>query len=97
LYKTCLDAPLKKYVYLMVKAALFDGFMIVVIYFLTGNITIFLVVSALFAYSWELYSLKKDKWEYAKTMPKILGAGITPTVQLALTGLASLYIMQVYY
>ncbi|MDO8529813.1 MAG: hypothetical protein Q7S10_00155 [bacterium] len=106
LYETCLKAPLKKYIYLILKAALFDGMVIVLIYFDTYlifknqnpfsdayQVMIFIVSSLLFAYIWEIYSLKKGKWEYSASMPIVLGVGVTPLVQLSLTGLASIYIV----
>jgi len=102
LYKTCLEAPLKKYVYLMLKASAFDGLAIAIIYFFTFSVftsyqlLIFIIASLVFAYIWEIYSLKKRKWEYANSMPKILGVGVTPLVQLAVTGLLSLYILSLY-
>ncbi len=99
LYKTCLEAPLKKYIYLILKAAIFDGFVISILYFLTFlvfnsyQLIIFLVASLIFAYIWEIYSLKAGKWEYSKKMPLIFGVGVTPFLQLALTGFLSTYIV----
>ncbi len=94
LYKTCHEATLPRYIYLILKAALFDGFVIALIYFATkGNMILFAICSVLFAAFWEIYSLKKGKWEYSASMPKILGVGITPLLQLVTTGIASLYIV----
>lgn len=106
LYETCLKAPLKKYIYLILKGALFDGVAIAVIYFGTYvafkspnpfdniyQIIVFGLISFIFAYMWEVYSLKKKKWAYASGMPMILGVGVTPLLQLALTGLLSIYIV----
>lgn len=98
LYKTCIEAKIKKYIYLILKAALFDGFAISTIYFTSilisqkYKILLFLILSLIFAYIWEIYSLKKGKWEYMPAMPKVLGVGITPVVQLSFTGLISIYI-----
>ena len=105
LYKTCLEAPLPKYVYLMLKAAIFDGFSITALYFTTflifksqnpflnyPQLIAFVATALLFAYGWEAYSLQKKKWQYADTMPILFGVGVTPLVQLALTGVYSLYI-----
>ncbi len=106
LYITCLKAPLKKYQYLILKGAVFDGIIIVVIYYATvlvfknyaifqnvWQVILFSLINLFFAYGWEIYSLKKKKWGYAKTMPTILGAGVTPTIQLTVTGLLSLYMV----
>ena len=99
LYKTCHEAKLPKYVYLMLKGAIFDGFSIAIIYFITYSIfankfqiITFLISSLMFAYVWEIYSLKKGKWEYTDKMPTVFGAGITPFIQLAATGCISIYL-----
>jgi hypothetical protein len=104
LYETCLKMPLKKYVPLIIRASFYDAVWIVVIYSITylsfGNknifndylrIGLFSIISTLFAYSWELYSIKNKRWEYSPKMPLIFGAGLTPTFQIFLTGLVSLY------
>ena len=99
LYKTCLEAPLRKYIYLMLKAAIFDGIAIAIIYGISYAIApsyyldVFVIASLVFAYGWEIYSVRAGKWEYAKSMPRFLGAGLTPVVQLTATGLLSLYIV----
>lgn len=103
LYKTCLDASLKKYTRLILKAAFFDGLIIAIIYFFTSIIfdvqnifqnflasASFVAAGLMFAYLWEIYSLKKKKWEYSEKMLVIFGVGITPLFQLALTGLLSI-------
>lgn len=116
LYKTRIKAPLPKYFYLILKAAIFDGFLITVIYYLVyfffNNFTVlpplgfqaynpfnnylqivaFLLISLIFAYLWEVYSVKNKRWEYSDKMPLIFRAGITPVIQLALTGFLSLYL-----
>ncbi len=103
LYKTCLEAPLKKYVYLMCKATVFDGLSIAVFYFLgfwlfpKYFLIAFFVTALLFAYVWEIYSLKVGKWEYSAAMPIVFSVGITPLIQLALTGLLSIYIIAYFF
>ncbi len=105
LYKTCIEAPLPKYVYVILKAALFDGLSITVIYaifysaFKTQNlfysylpIIAFILISLVFAYIWEYYAIKKKRWEYSDNMPLVLGVGITPLIQLASTGILSIFI-----
>src|SRR3989344_6009587 len=78
LYKTCINAPLPKYVYLMLKGAIFDGFVISMIYFISyiifksispfGNylqILLFILMSLVIAYVWEIYAIKNKRWEYS--------------------------------
>ena len=94
LYTTCLNAPLQKYVYLMLKAAIFDGLAIALIYYIVrGNVWLFVIAALVFAYAWEWHSLREKKWEYSAKMPRMLGVGATPLFQLAFTGLLSLYIV----
>ncbi len=107
LYKTCLEAKLQKYVCLILKAAIFDGLSITIIYYLVYllfgkfasylEIIAFLVISLMFAHAWEKYSLRKKKWEYTAKMPIFLGVGITPLIQLATTGILSLYFIFNFY
>lgn len=106
LYETCLKMPLKKYVRLILRASFFDGIWISAIYLITylifGNknvfsnyfqLILFSVLSIASAYLWELYSIKNKKWEYSSRMPLIFGAGITPTLQIFITGLITFYIV----
>ncbi len=41
----------------------------------------------------ELINLKLGRWEYTEAMPTLLGIGISPLIQLALTGVISLVIL----
>ena len=106
LYKTCIEAPLKKYVYLILKGAIFDAFSITIIYFATylifkninpfdsgAQIFAFLSINLILAYFWETYSIRNKRWEYSDAMPIILNVGITPLFQLAFTGIISLYLV----
>ena len=107
LYKTCHEASLKKYVYLMLKAATFDSIAITVMYYVIykaflgqasasatrAPLIVFFVMSLLFAYAWEKYALQHKRWEYTEKMPIILGVGLTPLVQLFLTGLLTFYVV----
>jgi len=99
LYETCRQASLKKYIYLMLKAALFDAFVITFIYWFTtiifrnenifynyGQLAAFLVISLAIAFWYEKIALYYHRWEYATQMPMIFGVGLTPFIQLALTG-----------
>ena len=106
LYKTCLELPVHKYVPRIIRASIYDGVWIILIYLMTfllfGNknifssyfqITVFAVMSIISAYLWELSSVKNKKWEYSSKMPLIFRAGLTPTLEIFLTGLASFYIV----
>ena len=105
LYTTCIEMPVKKYIPLMFKASSVDAVWITIFYLityfifknenpLTNNyqLGLFFAISITWAYIWEIYSIKNKRWEYSKNMPKIAGAGVTPLVQLFLTGVVSFYI-----
>lgn len=104
-YETCHEAKLEKYIYLIIKGATFDGLVIALVYFITSfvfhnqnifenyfQLGAFSLITILFAWVWEVYSLKVGKWEYKKIMPLVFGAGLTPLIQLIITGLLSLYL-----
>lgn len=103
LYETCLAAPLPKYVRLILKAALFDGFWIAAFHFIffvgaengrdifsEWRLTPFLLGLLIFGYLWEIWSVKNDRWKYSSKMPLVFGIGLTPFIQLPLTGILSL-------
>ena len=84
----------------MIKTSFKDGLLIIVIYLITifmfNNIniinnylqlSIFVVFSLILCYINEIVSIKYKRWEYADNMPKLLGVGITPLIQIAITGI----------
>ncbi len=106
LYKTCLDVPLKKYVPLIIKMSfkdsLFIGLFYLISFFVFKNVnildnfwqlTFFVIVSLTFSFFDEKISLKKKRWEYSKKMPTILGVGITPFLEVAVTGVMAFIII----
>jgi len=94
LYHTCWDMALTEYVPLMLKAAAIDAVWITLIFLTTSfNIVLFLVIAIVWAYIWEVFSLRTGRWEYSILMPRVFGVGLTPLVKLALTGILSFYIL----
>jgi hypothetical protein len=102
LYATCLKAPLKKYVPLIIGASLKDGFFITCFFlasvlpfenrFILDNsyqASLFVFLALAFSYADERVSLKMKRWEYSEQMPLVLGVGITPLLELAVTGLVT--------
>jgi len=100
LYDTCLKLPFKKYTRLIIWTSIKDGFWISLFYvisvyifnnvnILTNNIQFlfFVIISLIFAFITEKIAIKYKRWEYSDKMPKILGVGITPLPQIALTGI----------
>jgi len=52
----------------------------------------FVIASLLSSYWWEVYALNKGMWKYAEQMPLILKAGVTPSIQIAITGVITYYL-----
>lgn len=105
LYTTCLEMPVKKYVRLIFKASSVDAILIAGFYLITYvifknenplmnnyQLGLFFIMSIAWAYLWEIYSIKHKRWEYSKNMPIVMGVGLTPLVQLFLTGILAFYI-----
>lgn len=106
LYETCLRLPFKKTIPLLTRASLKDAFWIVlfflasVIAFKNTNILTnyfqllsFVFLSATFSFIDEKISLRFKRWEYSKVMPTVLGVGITPLIELAVTGIITFLVV----
>ena len=106
LYTTCHEMPLGKMQRLLVSMSLKDGFWITLFYWITvlvsGNIyivehvaqlTFFAAIALVFSFVDEYISVKKRRWIYADTMPTVLGVGITPLLELVITGVITLSIV----
>ncbi|MFW6282647.1 MAG: hypothetical protein ACOC1P_01150 [Minisyncoccales bacterium] len=53
---------------------------------------IFVIIAMSFAFIWEIINLYLGRWQYTSSMPKVLGVGLSPLLQLAVTGSIALYI-----
>jgi len=106
LYTTCLQMSIKEYIPLVLKASTVDGLWIssfyLITYFIFKNtnplnsyyqIILFFIISILWDYFWEIYSTANKRWEYSENMPLVAGVGLTPLIQLFLTGILSFYII----
>lgn len=54
----------------------------------------FVGIAMLWAAGIEYYALSIDRWDYSALMPTIFGIGLSPLVQLAVTGLIALHLVQ---
>ena len=99
LYSTCVNWPTKKRILLLFFASLKDALFIVIFYLISifpfGNENIlaiplsfsyFIILSLLFSFVDEKISIKYKRWEYFSKMPKVFGVGVTPLLELAITG-----------
>jgi hypothetical protein len=106
LYETCRRKPWRKNVPLLIKMSLKDGLFIVLFYVLAVSIfgsrdiltnpsalTSFMLLSLGFAFFDEKTSLRLGRWEYAATMPRVFSVGLTPLLEIALTGLLTFIIV----
>lgn len=102
LYTTCLEMPFKKYPSLIVKQSIKDGLWISIFYLITYllfqnaeilnnrlQLALFIVLSLVFSFVDEKISIKLKRWQYSKQMPTILGVGLTPLIELAVTGVVT--------
>ena len=108
LYTTCHEMPFRKYVPLILTMSVKDAFWIVFFYscavLLTKaspplsslTILIFIIFTLSFSFIDEWISVRRKRWEYAPTMPRVFGVGISPLFELAVTGGASLFIVSRY-
>jgi len=85
---------------LIIKASLKDAFFIALFFLITvlafsnlyllknyWQLSAFLAISLIFAFIDETISLKLGRWEYADKMPRFFGVGVSPFLELAVTGL----------
>lgn len=100
LYKTIHEMKFRDMIKLLTKMSLKDALWIMLFYYVTilifGNINIFdnytqlitfIILGLLFSFVDEKISLKLGRWTYTKDMPIILGVGITPLLEVAVTGI----------
>lgn len=91
---------LRQYVPLIITMSGKDGIWITLFYALTvlvfkniyifGNhlqLTAFIVLGLLFSFVDEKISLKLKRWQYAPSMPTLFGVGLTPLLEIAVTGI----------
>lgn len=106
LYTTCLNQAWTKNIPLLLKMSVKDGLWIVLFYaasvFLFGNWNIFGDVAQLvffvalglaFGFIDESISIGLKRWEYAPAMPTIFGVGITPLLEIPVSGVLTLFIV----
>jgi hypothetical protein len=104
LYTTCIKLPLKKFITLIIKASICDGlwitlfFLISVMIFKNVNILanptqlfVFILLVLVFSYIDEKISLRMKRWKYSKKMVRVFGVGISPLLELIITGMLTLF------
>lgn len=106
LYTTCHKMKYADRITLLTIMSLKDGFWITLFYVLAAMSTgvtdvfhypialaLFCGLGLLFSYFDERISISLKRWEYAPSMPRVFGVGVTPLLEIAVTGLVTLYIV----
>ncbi len=106
LYDTCLKMSWQECSPMLVWASVKDGFWIGIFFSVSvlvfGNallfdnplqILTFVVLCLGFSFVDEKISIAKKRWKYSTKMPLILGVGVSPLIELAVTGVLALLIL----
>ncbi len=99
LYETALAMPIQQYSPMILTMSTKDGLWITLFYGISallfkninilknrGQLTAFITMALLFSFLDEKISLTLGRWEYTASMPTLLGVGVTPLLELAVTG-----------
>lgn len=91
---------------LLLKMSVKDGVWISIFYFLTfllfrnvspwdnwAQVAMFAVIALVFAFVDEKISVGMGRWEYGPKMPLVYGVGLTPLLELAVTGTLAFWIV----
>lgn len=105
LYETCKEMDKQKLSNLLVVMSLKDALFVILFYVISiaiygtvnmllniSQLVFFVLISLIFSYLDEMISLKLGRWKYTKKMPRLMGAGITPLLEIAVTGVIAIYI-----
>ena len=107
LYETALAIPVQQYSPMILSMSAKDGLWITLFYAASallfkninilknrGQLVAFIIMALLFSFFDEKISLSMGRWEYAAAMPTLLGVGVTPLFQLAITGILAIFLAQ---
>lgn len=91
LYETCRRRSWQKNVRLLTLMAAKDSFFIVLFYLISfvllgGGLGLFIWLSLAFSFIDEKLAIQRKRWEYAAAMPTVFGVGLTPLLEIAVTG-----------
>lgn len=110
LYKTCWTMKWPALTKLLLKMSVKDGVWICIFYLASYaifgainpmdnwmQVTLFAVIALMFAFIDEKISVTMGRWEYGPKMPLVYGVGLTPLLELAVTGLLSFWLISVIF
>lgn len=103
LYETALAMPVKQYSPMILEMSLKDGLWITLFYAISTilfknadilknrtQLWAFVIMALTFSFWDEKISLTLGRWEYAEAMPTLFEIGLTPLLELAVTGVLTL-------
>ncbi|MDO8466611.1 MAG: hypothetical protein Q7S83_00530 [bacterium] len=106
LYATIQKMKGEDIVKLLLKMSVKDGVWISIFYLITYavfqnlnpwdnwmQVAIFAVIALMFAFIDEKISVTMGRWEYGPKMPLVYGVGLTPLLELAVTGLLTFWVV----
>ena len=105
LYRTCRQLSPRRRVRLLTTMSAKDAALVVVFYLLTavlfgtaditstsGALLFFSGLGLIFAAVAETVSIRLGRWEYTPAMPTVLGVGLSPLLELVITGLTAVIV-----
>lgn len=109
LYETCRQQTWEQNMPLLLFMSLKDGLFIVLFYSVSAGLfgvrtifehveawVLFVVLALTFSFLDEKISTRLGRWEYASSMPTLWGVGITPLLEIAVTGLLAVWLVSPY-
>jgi hypothetical protein len=106
LYETCRRQSWKQNLPLLTIMSIKDSFFIALFYLITvvlfrsadilrnpPQLAAFIAISLAFSFIDERVSVARGRWEYATIMPRIGGVGITPLLEIVVTGVVSFWLV----
>lgn len=86
LYTVWQTMPRGKLTRLLLWQSLKDAFWILCAYLLVPNLYGFAALLLVFSWSVERHAITIKRWEYTAKMPLVFGVGLSPLLELAVTG-----------
>tara|TARA_Y100000310_G_C20703029_1_gene831859 strand:- start:10009 stop:10416 length:408 start_codon:yes stop_codon:yes gene_type:complete len=106
LYTTCHNLSITKNARLLTIQSAKDAFFILLFYGITVfifdetaifiniyQLALFVLLGLSFSFIDEKVSIKKHRWEYTDSMPTVFGVGITPLLEIAVTGILTFLVV----
>jgi hypothetical protein len=62
-----------------------------------AQLAVFILLALMFSFVDERISIELGRWAYASVMPTVFGAGLTPFLELAVTGLVTFLVVFVVF